>query len=197
MEDTFSRRKMLGVTAGAAATALTGSHWIFSLSERGEIVKAATDEGSAAWKPVFLSKKEAERVAIVSEAIIPRTNTAGARDARVHEYIDLALSVEGKKSRRRFREGLKWLNRNCKDVTGEGLQKASETDLAKLLDSISDVHDAHPDTLKTGASFFKDIKRRTIFGYYTSKEGRVQELGKGAAVSMEIYMGCTHGPDAH
>lgn len=197
MADTISRRNMLGMTAGAAATAFAGSDWVFALTENGSIVKAATKEGSAAWKPVLLSKSEAEQVAIVCEAIIPRTDTAGARDARVHEYIDLALSVERKKSQRSFREGLKWLNRNCKDLTGKGLRKASETDLAKILDSISDKHDAHPDTLKTGASFFKDIKRRTIFGYYTSKEGRVQELGKRAAVSMETYEGCTHGPDAH
>ncbi len=197
MADEISRRNMLGFSAGAAATAFTGSNWVFTLAEGDAIVKAATNEDSTVWKPVLLSKIEAEQVAIVSEAIIPKTDTVGARGARVHEYIDLALSVEGKKSQRSFREGLKALNRNCKAVTGEGLEKVSESDLIAVLESVSDTHDSHPAELKQSAAFFKDIKRRTIFGYYTSKEGRVQELGKRAAVSMESYQGCTHGQDAH
>ncbi len=95
---------MLGMTAGAAATAIAGPEWIFVVSDSGKIVKAAGKGGGAPWKPVFLSKKEAEQVAAVSEAIIPRTDTAGARDARVHEYIDLALSVEGAARQKSFRD---------------------------------------------------------------------------------------------
>ena len=197
MSDTISRRKMLAMTAGAATTALVGSDWVFALTDGGDIVKAATKEGSVPWKPVFLSKKDAGRVAVVCEAIIPRTDTAGARDARVHEYIDLALSVEGAARQKSFREGLKWMDRYCKDLSGQGLMKISESDLADALETLSDIHDAHPEDLKPGAAFFSDIKNRTIFGYYTSQEGRVQELGKPAEVSMEIFQGCTHDRGAH
>ena len=197
MADKISRRKMLGITAGAAATALAGSDWIFTITDSGRIVRAAKKDGAAAWKPVFLKKKEAQQMAAVCETIIPRTDTAGARDARVHEYIDLALSVEGPASRKSFREGLKWLDRHCKGTTGARLQKATEEQLRAALEPLSDEHESHAEDLKTGAAFFRDVKSRTIFGYYTSVEGRVQELGKPAEVSMEVFQGCKHDKGAH
>ncbi len=197
MTDPISRRKMLGITAGAAATAFTGSDWIFTLTDSGRIVRAAGKDGAAAWKPVFLTKKEAEQVAAVCEAIIPRTDTAGARDARVHEYIDLALSVEGPARRKSFREGLKWLDRHCEETTGTKLRNATQDQLRAALAPLSDEHESHAEELKTGAAFFRDVKSRTIFGYYTSVEGRVQELGKLAEVSMEVFQGCTHDTGAH
>lgn len=198
MPNEISRRKMLGMTAGAAATALTGSEWAFVVTDSGRVVKAATKDKAAKWKPTVLSKREIDQVAAVCEAIIPRTDTAGARDARVHEYIDVALSAEGPARQKNFREGLKWLDRYCKEVTGSGLQKASEEDVAAVLAPLSDEHSSHPATLKPGASFFRDLKNRTIFGYYTSEKGRVEELGKPAEVRMdEVFRGCTHGQDAH
>ena len=193
----LSRRKMLGVTATAAATAVACPDWVFALTKSRHIVKAATGGDAAPWKPVFLSKKEAERLAAVCEAIIPRTDTAGARDARVHEYIDLALSIEGPASRKSFREGLKWLDVHCKRTTGEGLRKASAEQVAQALRPISDEHDSHPDELKPGVSSFRDIKTRTIFGYYTSEQGRVEELSGGAEVGMEIFRGCRHAGHEH
>lgn len=197
MTGRISRRKMLGMTVGAAATAIAGSEWTFVLSDTGRIVKAAAKEGGVPWRPVFFSKKEAEHVAAVCEAIIPRTDTAGARDARVHEYIDLALSVEGAAPQKSFREGLKWLNRFCKETTGSRLRKATEAELKTVLGPISDEHESHPEDLKIGAAFFRDIKDRTIFGYYTSIEGRVEELSKPAEVSMENFQGCTHSQGTH
>ena len=184
MAEKISRRKMLGISTGAAVTAFTGADWIFTITDSGRIVRAAKKDGAVAWKPVFLTKKEAEKLAAVCEAIIPRTDTAGARDARVHEYIDLALSVEGPARQKSFREGLKWLDRHCKETTGARLQKATEEQSRVALEPLSDEHESHPEELKTGAAFFRDVKNRTIFGYYTSIEGRVQELGKPPEVSM-------------
>ena len=196
MSQEISRRKMLGATAAVAATAVAGSDWRFAVNDSKGIVKAATDDG-ADWKPVFLSEKEAQQVAAVCEAIIPKTDTVGARDARVHEYIDLALSVEGRSRQNGFRQGLKWLDDHCKKTTGERLQKASGQEVALALQPLSDEHESHPDNLKKGASFFRDMKTRTIFGYYTSEQGRVEELGGGSEIGMETYQGCPHPGHEH
>lgn len=196
MSEKISRRRMLGMTAGAAATALTGSEWVFEAGSDGRIVKAAKkSEGD--WSPVFLSKKEVQQLATVCEAIIPRTDTPGARDARVHEYIDLALSFETEARRDGFREGLKWLDKHTKRTTGKSLQKASSEDVAHALAPLSDEHSSHPEELKPGTSFFRDVKTRTIFGYYTSVEGRVGELGLPEEVTMVGFEGCTHAPETH
>ena len=35
-----------------------------------------------------------------------------------------------------------------------------------LLREISDEHESHADTLYTGAAFFRDLKRRTLFAFF-------------------------------
>ena len=81
MAEQMTRRAMLTRTAGAAAVAVTGSNWVFAFDESGNVVKAATKDGK--WVPDFFSKKEIELVAKLCETIIPKTDTAGAMDARV------------------------------------------------------------------------------------------------------------------
>lgn len=195
MPEKISRRKMLQVTAGAAGAA-AGSHWIFKLTAGGRIVKAVSDDNTP-WKPVILSKRQAEQLAAVCEAIIPQTDTPGARAARVHEFIDLSLSIESEASRERFIEGLEWTDKHCKRVTGKRLHKASDAEVAQALEPLSDAHADHPDGLRPGANFFSDVKTRTIFAYYTSRDGWVEELGRPEQVGMEQWTGCTHSDGAH
>jgi hypothetical protein len=115
----ITRRNVLQMAAGAAS-AYAGSHWVFRLTDDGRIVKAAAGDGET-FKPQVLSKKELEQLAAVCEGIIPRTDTPGARDARVHEYIDVALSVENEAMQKRFREGLEWLDDYCRKTTRRSL----------------------------------------------------------------------------
>ena len=62
------------------------------------------------WKPQFFDKHQNDTVTAIAELIIPRTDTPGAKDARVNEYIDLLLSDGPHESRVRFLEGLSWLD---------------------------------------------------------------------------------------
>jgi glucoside 3-dehydrogenase (cytochrome c) hitch-hiker subunit len=191
MANELTRREMLGRTAGAAATALAGSHWVFQAGPDGSITKVAA--AASDWKPLVFSSKEGEQLARLCETIIPETDTAGARTARVHEYIDVALSIGSQGNRDRFKEQLKWMDKYCKKTQKVAIHKASPEQLIALLDPLSDEHESHPEELKTGASFFRDLKSKTIFGYYTSKEGRVQELGLPEHTMMTTFDGCTHG----
>lgn len=195
MTQELSRRKVLGLAAraaGAAVAAVPGANWIFAIDGKGAIVKAAVKDGGDPWTPLSLSTDQAEALAAVAETIIPRTDTAGARDARVHEFIDLELTRASEGAKTRFIDGLDWLDKRCKKQYNQGLAKASDADRNQLIHSISDVHNTHADDLATGVRFFNDVKRRTIFAYYTSKEGRVEELGLPRGPLMGKWKGCTH-----
>jgi len=195
MNDEISRRNLLKITA-SAATALTGSNWVFRVADGGRIVKAqATDAG--AWKPAFLTADEVRQLAALCEAIIPRTDTPGARDARVHEYIDVALSVETPPVQQRFREGLVWMEGHCRKQHRKSLADATTEEVTAALEVVSDTNDGLVEALKPGASFFTDLKSRTIFGYYTSREGWVEELGRPEHVGMEKWVGCSHPDETH
>lgn len=187
MPNEISRRNLLKLSAGAA-TALAGANWIFRATGDGRVVKAQT-EAAAAFKPEFFTEAEVQQLAAVCETIIPRTDTPGARDARVHEYLDVAMSVESEAVSKRFREGLAWLESYCKKETRKGLAEASPEQLIALLSTISDDNPNINADLKPGASFFTDAKARTIFGYYTSREGWVEELGRPEHIGMEKFVG--------
>jgi hypothetical protein len=190
----LTRRRAVGLAAGAAIGLARGGRWVFA-AHQGEVVKAAGEPG--AWQPVLFDARQAEAMARLVDALIPRTSTPGARDARVHEYIDLALSLGPANEKTSFLEGLRWLDRHCKERYGADLVSVKDADLVELLHSVSDEHEEHPEALRHGAELFSSLKRRTIFGYYTSLEGRVQELGLPEVVSMEGWRGCGHDGSDH
>ena len=191
MNETISRRKMLSMTAGAAA----GASWVFALDGKGGGVRAASASGD--FVPSVFSGEQLESVAVLCETIIPRTDTPGARDARVHEYIDVRLSGRYPDVQRRFLRGLNWLEGRCSAEFNKPIAQLSESECAELLNPISDRDDEHADNLKPGAEFFDELKRLTIHGYYTSREGRVETLGLPEHIGMEQWVGCTHSGDDH
>ncbi|HEX2464291.1 MAG TPA: gluconate 2-dehydrogenase subunit 3 family protein [Thermoanaerobaculia bacterium] len=193
-DNELTRRTAVGLATGAALSLAAGESWVFAARE-GDVVKTPGD--AAAWRPVLLDQREAEGLARLVDALIPRTATPGARDARVHEYIDLAVSLEPVEEKKAFVDGLRWLDRRCQRTHGTDLATAEPADLVALLHTVSDEHEDPPKSLLPGTRFFADLKRRTIFGYYTSLEGRVQELGLPEAVSLQTWRGCPHPGGQH
>ncbi len=191
MTDIISRRKMLGITAGAAA----GASWVFALNGRREVVLAQSD--GTAFAPTVLSPDQLEAVAALCDTLIPKTNTPGARDARVHEYIDVRLSGRYADEQQRFLTGLTWLEERSTAKYGNGISKLSDADRIALLEEISDEHDTFADDLKPGAAFFVELKGMTIHGYYTSRDGRVETLGLPDHLGMQQWVGCTHAGGEH
>ncbi len=189
-----TRRTAVGLAAGATFALTAGGRWVFAARD-GDVVKTPGD--AATWKPVLLDQREAEGLARLVDALIPRTTTPGARDARVHEFIDLSVSLAPVEEKKAFVDGLRWLDRRCEKTHGADLATAGAADLVALLHTISDEHEDPPKSLQAGTRFFADLKRRTIFGYYTSIEGRVQELGLPATVSLQTWQGCPHPDGQH
>jgi hypothetical protein len=194
-DDALTRREAVGLAAGVALSLVAGERWAFAARD-GEVVKVPGDPATA-WRPVLFSEREGEALARLVETLIPRTDTPGARDARVHQYIDLAVSLAPAAEKKEFVDGFRWLDRHCQRRYDGDVAAMSDGDLVEVLRSISDERAEHPRALRRGARFFKDLKRRTIFGYYTSLEGRVQELGLPDTVSMQTWHGCRHQDGKH
>ncbi len=125
-----------------------------------------------AYVPQVFDADQMKTVARLVDLIIPRTNTPGASDARVHEFIDRAFS-RGDWRKDQFLAGLQQLN----DAMFDTLPEEQQTE---KLNSISD------------SPFFKHLKDLTVDGYYTSKEGLVQELGWSGNTYLAEFKGCTH-----
>jgi hypothetical protein len=71
---------------------------------------AAAPAKAAPWKPLLFDQHQNDTVTVLAELIIPRTDTPGAKEARVNEYIDLILNDGPQEARVRFLQGIAWLD---------------------------------------------------------------------------------------
>ena len=124
-------------------------------------------EKGTIFTPRTLTGDRLECVATIADHIIPQTDTPGAREAGVHEFIDNMLTdhfdVEEKQ---RFMDGLSELEaRSYADFRSQfaALEAADQVELLTVLEA-------------EGVPFFATIKALSLTGYYTSEVGAMQEL---------------------
>ena len=95
---TIARREAIGRLALGSLGVAAAPVWLEALTaraiERAEGWSTERAAAAAAWKPKALTAHQAETVATIAELIVPQTETAGARAARVHEFIDEVLYDE-------------------------------------------------------------------------------------------------------
>ncbi len=146
----------IGVMLGGALSASTMSALISGCSTPAE-------EGYA---PLFLSSDQLERIARLSEAIIPETDTPGARAAGVHRFIDTLLDEYYP------RPEAEAIRSKLDDfVASHRIDALSDEALIKQLSEVDRLWaegEANP--------VWASIKEWTIAGYYTSEIGMTQEL---------------------
>ena len=190
MSKRTTRRKVLAAGAGAFGYATLQAEPIRAAIPA---VAAYQAEG-AGWTPRLLTPAQGELLATLCEHILPRTDTPGARDAGVHEFIDLELSLADGDDQLQATGGLDWIDRRAQQLHGSSFLGLDATRQLDMLREISDEHEAHPPDLAAGAAFFSDLKRRTLFAFYTSKTGRTEALGLPDRVRVERFRGCQHEP---
>ncbi|HBY60872.1 MAG TPA: hypothetical protein DEH78_13700, partial [Solibacterales bacterium] len=65
---------------------------------------------AAPWKPQVFDAHQNETVVVLTELIIPATDTPGAKAALVNRYLDLLLADGPAPQRESFLAGLAWLD---------------------------------------------------------------------------------------
>lgn len=142
------------------------------------------------WKPVFLSPAQTETITVLTELIIPRTDTPGANDAKVHRYIDLFLSVASPADQQRYRAGLTWLDEYAQQNHKKTFVKCNNKQRMSLVTSMAGMGGAGgakvPDE---GRSFFDRTKRMTSSIYFATAEGQ-KELQRFGPAPPSV--GCEH-----
>jgi hypothetical protein len=159
-----TRRRALRTAAGAAAA--------FPILGQQHQHAPASSPATAAYKPKWASPAEMKQLAAIADLILPRTDTPGASDAKVHEYIDFQLNND-KPRQQTLRTGLEWM--------------AAQPDPTAALTKASTAAASSKERL-----FFDLMKGLTIDGYYQSKEGLVTELGWHGNTYLPKWDGCTH-----
>lgn len=134
-----------------------------------------------------LSSTQKKQVSVLSELIIPTTDTPGAIAAEVPEFIDLVASSWYKpKELAIFKEGLTGLDKYCKAHFGTAfLQSSEEQQILSLEDAEEqaasykvelDPIAAMMNAVDENTPFFRKLKEVVVIGYYTSEIGCKEEL---------------------
>ena len=149
-----------------------------------------------------LNAAQRETVSELTEAIIPATETPGARAARVDEFVDVILTewstVEEKAE---FLAGLAAFDARCTAEFGRAFAKcnvAQRTEFLVELDNELTVVRAARRAPREGNAarlvdhrklFFHQIRSLTVSGYYSSEPGYTKE--RKQALIPGIYNACT------
>lgn len=183
------RREILKTIALAPPTLVQAA----SLQNVGAIAQVSKIPGTAepSWKPGFFTSAQNRLLETLSELIIPETETPGAAAALVNQHIDLVLSEETKEEQRTFVEGLNTIDQISKSQYDKPFSGLSQDQQVALLTRLADDRQVRPEE-ERGRRFFLDLRRRTVFAYYTSRVGIHEELEyKGKQVLLE-WEGCPH-----
>jgi hypothetical protein len=177
-----SRRDAVRTLASIAALPFLGTLGVEELVEvgrRGDALAERGNSGVYEGTPRALTAAEYEIVAQAAERIIPRTATPGATDARVADFIDVMLADWYDVSdRQRFKSGLSELDASVRDLGARAFAQATERQQTEVLETLDrELHRRRQSGLPgVDDHWFAMLKHLTIWGYYTSRPGIVEEL---------------------
>ena len=131
------------------------------------------------YKLQFFSAAEDRLIDHIADLIIPADNhSPGASAARVSKFVDLVAANSPADTQDRWRAG----------VTAMGdFPALSGPDQKATLDKLSA---AESNPASAAERFFADMKKITIFAYYTSQIGLVQELEYKGNSALGAFPAC-------
>jgi hypothetical protein len=194
----MNRRELLRnslIAMGALAVNPRAGAKIFQAGE-----DAFEELSRADWKPEFLNSQQNETLIALSDAIIPATDTPGAKEALVNRFLDLVIAAEPANVQKEFLDSLTWFDTAAQDrhkVNFIGLDLEQKLDLLNLV--------AWPHTASswgaidkgfTGDQHFSVMKRWIASAYYSSPIG-LKDLGWDGWAARGTYVGCEHEPGEH
>lgn len=165
--------KRAGLALGAAISASTLAG----------VAHAQAGRSGASWKPANLNRRQAATAGAIAERILPKTDTPGALDVGVPEYMDVMYGdYLTKEEKSNFGKGLNDINKRAR--------KAHKKHFADLSDAQQDVliRELAKDNDKETRAFYRKVRELTLVGYFTSKEVGMNVLKYDPIPGM--YKGC-------
>jgi gluconate 2-dehydrogenase gamma chain len=149
---------------------------------------AAAPAPALTWTPTALTLDQARLIDVVAELIIPATDTPGAREAGVPQFIDRALAnYYDKDQAERLRAGLARMDADARAAHGDVFVALIPQQQVELLTG----YDREAVTAKAQTPshphFFPALEDMVTVGYFTS------EPGATVALQYDPVPGAYHG----
>lgn len=140
-------------------------------------VMSGCSSGPDGYAARTLSAHQDELVTVISELIIPETDTPGARAANVNQFIDKMLTDwNSKEERDHFLSELDKIDQTSNEMHGAEFLDLSREQQVEVLEQKEQEANDNPMSDTDLEPFFSMMKEYTLVGYYTSEIGATQEL---------------------
>jgi hypothetical protein len=189
------RREVLRLLATGSLLQLAPTNLFAVLREARTLIQSQT-------APRTLNAHQFATVKAMAEMIIPRTDTPGASDVGVAEFIDLILTEwYDEAERTRFLSGLVDVDSRSQALCGKTFVDCSTPRQSEVLTALGEnmakeVGTRSRPLMRRGAgrpaNFYAMFRHLTLTAYYTSEAGATQELH--FEMIPEHYQGCTEEP---
>lgn len=169
----MNRRELLKMISAATGTALVGGGALLSGCSRDPADSFAGDTSAIRLE---FSEQDIQLLDEVAETILPRTDTPGAKDAEVGQFMTVFVrDCYTEEEQIQFHTGLVQLQETSETVYGRSfleLDSEQRQELIRQLDTT-----ARAQVEQSGkAHYFTMIKQLTLFGFFTSEPGATQAL---------------------
>ena len=149
------------------------------------ILDGCTAKPTIDWKPEFFTEDQGILITQVSEIIIPKTDTPGAKEVGVPGFIDsMVKDVFSEEDQEAFMKGLETFNEGARQAYGDNFTTLSPEEQATYVKKV------HDEALDDGGKrpFILKVKELTLLGFFTSEPGATQVLQYEAVPGD--YKGC-------
>ncbi|WP_236972184.1 gluconate 2-dehydrogenase subunit 3 family protein [Membranihabitans marinus] len=117
------------------------------------------------WVPQFFTEDESKTLSSLTETILPKTDTPGAIEVGVPEFIDdLIGNFWKEKKQMNFKSQLEKVNSMSQESFGKPYYDLSEEDQNTIMDELVAMAKN-----ESGKSFFMELKELTFSGYFSSE----------------------------
>jgi hypothetical protein len=147
--------------------------------------------------PRSLNAHQYATAKVMAELIIPRTDTPGATDVGVADFIDLILTEWYEDAdRERFLTGITDVDTRSNSLFGKDFVACAPNQQSQILIDLGHemVEDTSPARSRRairsapGPNFYSMFRRLTLTAYYTSEDGATKELN--FEIIPDGYRGC-------
>jgi hypothetical protein len=152
------------------------------------------------WTPAFLNQQQNETLIVLSDAIIPATDTPGAKAALVNRFLDLVVAAQPATVQKEFLDSLAWFDSAATERYKTTFDKLTVEERTDLLNLVAWPHSrsswGSTEAPYAGYQHFSRLKLWIASGYYSSPIG-LREQGWDGWAARGTYTGCEHQPAEH
>ena len=203
----IKRRDLIRAALFASAASALGPAFSLAQAVSSDLTPAARGEDGSKfltdpnWKAAFLNEQQNETLIVLSDVIIPATDTPGAKEALVNRFLDLMLSVQPAEFQQQFVDALSFLDSESQKQFGKEFRGLTPDDQVSLLTAWAYPRqtswwmeqDEKPDPAN---QHFERLKALIAAAYYGSEIGQ-KELGWDGTFTHGPYEGCEHPTTTH